>query len=397
MGVSFEVARVGIRYKPKLLPIDDKAEEPPSANDSQPRIVEACSILDLGIAWSWKKRKLSDEPMQGLPIRNPNLVNHASCTRKYKPQCGPLEKEKSTSSMQENVSSCYFSLQGINSALDYSPPSYALMVPKTPKFVDVPNQPLANADDGMTMGNSIVPLENSICNKQSIKGIPYKKPKQEPLDLPKLQLVGSQVSIAPQGPAQQGVGNGLQEQFNVDKIICESKKRKFHFPQSTHDDPMMLKGIQKHQIRAPSVKQEPAETSGCHTDVFCMNSSVGPSNLYNSKQQFLVKPLTVNSASIRSSNHMDQSYDKCLKNENAAPKRKISQNLQATAADGSLLTTRNSNSLQRKASVTAEHKNSRSRGLKAEMTDSVINMSSRNPDGAKSLTVKSLSFGWSRY
>ncbi|KAK4263866.1 hypothetical protein QN277_029224 [Acacia crassicarpa] len=345
--------------------------------------------LDLGIAWSWKKRKLSDEPMQGLPIRNLNLVNHASCTRKYKPQCGPLEKEKSTSSMQENVSSCYCSPQGINSALDYSSPSNALMVPKTPNFVDVPNQPLANDDDGMTIGNSIVPLENNICNKQSTKGIPYKKPKQEPSDLPKLQLVGSQVSIAPQGPEQQGVENGLQEQFNVDKILCESKKRKFHFPRSTHDDPMMLKGIQNHQIRAPSVKQEPAETSGCHTDVFCMNSSIGPSNLYNSKQQFLLKPLTVNSASIRS-NHMDQSFDKCLKNGNAPQKRKISQNVQATAADGSLLTTQNSNSLQRKAAVTAERKNSRSRGLKAEMADSVINMGSRNPAGAKSLTVKSV-------
>lgn len=341
--------------------------------------------IDLGIAWSWKKRKLSDGPMQGLPIRNSNVVSHALCdylTQKYKPQCTPLEKEKNTSCSQENTSSCFYDPQGINSALGCSSPSHALMVPQTPNFVDVPNQPLTNANNSIALGNSIVPCENS-SDEHSTKGMPNKKPKQEPVDLPKLQLVGSQVSIAPQGPELQRVCNAPQEQFNVDKIPCDSKKRKFHSPQSTHDDQMMLKGIQNHQIRAPSVKQEPAKTSGLHSDDFHMDSYIGPSNLYKLKQQFLSKPLTVNSASIHSSCHMDQPYDRCLKNGNAAPKRKVSQNLQATAADGSLSTTQNSNSLQK-----AGHKNSRSRGLKAEMSDSVISMSSRNLTSANSLTVR---------
>ncbi|XP_054823352.1 uncharacterized protein LOC129321571 isoform X3 [Prosopis cineraria] len=239
--------------------------------------------IDLGIAWSWKKRKLSDGPMQGLPIRNSNVVSHALCdylTQKYKPQCAPLEKEKNTSCSQENTSSCFYDPQGINSALGCSSPSHALMFPQTPNFVDVPNQPLTNAYNSIALGNSIVPCENS-SDEHSTKGMPNKKPKQEPVDLPKLQLVGSQVSIAPQGP------------------------------------------------------------------------------------------------------ELQQPYDRCLKNGNAAPKRKVSQNLQATAADGSLSTTQNSNSLQK-----AGHKNSRSRGLKAEMSDSVISISSRNLTSANSLTVR---------
>ncbi|XP_028758157.1 uncharacterized protein LOC114717225 [Neltuma alba] len=349
--------------------------------------------LDLGIAWKWKKRKLSDEPMQGLPIRSSNLLKHAMrdyLTQKHKPQCGPLGKEKSTSSMLENISSRFCNPPGINSALDYSSCSIALMVPKIPNFVYMPNQPLANATNGMALGNSIVSCENSVCNKQSTKRIPYKKPKQEPVDLPKLQLVGSQVSIAPEGPELQWVDNAPKQQFDVEKSLCESKKRKFHVKQSTRNDQMMLKGIQNDQIRAPFVKQEPAEPSGLHADGSCKDRSIGPSNLYNSKQHFLLKLSTINSTSICSSNHLDQPYDKCLKNGNAALKRKVSQNLQATAADGSLSTTRNSSSLQRQASMRAAHKSSRSRGLKAEAAGAVISMSSGNLAGANSLTVKNL-------
>lgn len=41
MGVSFKVARVGARYKPKQLPIESKdADDNASANDSEQRSVE---------------------------------------------------------------------------------------------------------------------------------------------------------------------------------------------------------------------------------------------------------------------------------------------------------------------------------------------------------------------
>lgn len=331
--------------------------------------------------------------MQVLPIKDSNLVTHArhdSLTQNYKIQRGPLEKEKCTSSMQENIPSSYCSPVDINSALGYSSPSNALMVSKTPNFVGVLNQSLANANNGLAQGSSKFSCEKSAHKKQSTKGIPYKKPKLEPVDLPNLQLVGSQVNIAPQGPELQRVDNGLQEQFKSDKILCETKKRKFQSPQSAHDDQVMPNEIRNHQNRAPFVKQEPADISHLHTDGFCMDSGMSQSKLYNTKQSFLPKPLAVNGASIHSSNHMDQPYDKYLKNGNAAPKRKKPQDSQAKAADGSLSTTQNSDSLQRKVSMTASHKSCRSRGLRAEMADSVIGTSTRNLASANSLTVRNL-------
>lgn len=318
----------------------------------------------MGIAWSWKKRKLSDVPAHSLPIRNSNLVNnaHSNCLiQRPRPQSGPLEKNRSTL------------------------PSCAMVVHKTPSFVSVPKQLLSTVNT-IAPQNPIVPSEEGICGKQAIEGLPYKKPKQEPVDLPKLQLLGSKVNIAPQGPELRWVDNELREQIMVDKVHCESKKRKLDFPQSTHDDQMVLRGIQNQLTGAPSVKQEPAETIDLHTDYICMDSRIDPSSLHSSKQKFSLKPLRVNSSSIHSFNHIVQPTDKYLKNGNAL------QNSQVTAPDISLSTTsQDGNSLQRRASINTGQKNLRSTGLKTDMADSVVSMSSTNVTNANNPTVKSLS------
>ncbi|KAF7827734.1 Spt20 domain-containing protein [Senna tora] len=347
--------------------------------------------LDLGIAWSWKKRKLSD-----APAHNSNLVNHDldNCvTQKSKPHTDTLEESRSTSSMQEDISSRSCNPQGTNSLLDSASPSYALVILKTPTFVSEPNQLFTNVSNTAPR-NPIFPSEKGTCDKEAIRGLPLKKPKLEPVELPKFHLSASQANIAPLDPELQRMDNALQDQLKVDKILSENKRRKLNSSQSAIDDQVVLKGIQNQLTRAPSVKQEPVETSGLNTDYLCMDNRINPSNLHNSKQQFFSKPLIINSSSFHTLNQMPQPQpsDKYLKNGTSAQKRKNSQNSQVIATEGSLSTTsRNSNSFQRRTPISTGQKNSCSKCLKTEMVNSVVGMSGMNVTTAQIPTVKNLS------
>ncbi|KAI4357724.1 hypothetical protein L6164_001656 [Bauhinia variegata] len=380
--------------------------------------------IDLGIAWSWKKRKLSDVPTCSLSNSESYLVKHSvsdSLIQKPSPQSDPVDKEY--------ISSCFLNPQGISCKLDSMLPSCPVVVLNTPNVASVPNQLKTTA-----AGVPRVPSDRGICEKQAIRGLASKKPKKEPVELPQLQLLANPVNVTPAGPELQQMENrSSQPQHKVDKILCDREKSKLHSPVLIHNHQRVVHGVQNLLARAPSVKEEPSETSGLrsdclsvdrrinqstlhhikqqptlmpprakssvkeepsattglHSEYLSMDRRIDPSTLHHSKQQPKSTPLRTNSSSILTlQNHMAQSFDKNLKNGSATEKRKTPHSSQLLAEIESLLaTTQNGNSLQRQIPIHVGQKNSHANGLGIKMADSVV---TTNVTNANNQTVKSL-------
>ncbi|KAJ7943081.1 Spt20 transcription factor [Quillaja saponaria] len=309
--------------------------------------------LNLEIAWSWKRRKLSDVVEDNLSSGNACFGNHNNATQKPNPQSCVAHKNGKLTSVHEKVPSSFPYPEGNNIALKTATPSNPLTLEPnsvmtdnfnrsrlttltTSNFVSVRNQYISNNDSGNVRRkpNSLMLSERAKYEKQAIEGPIFKKPKQEPVEFPQVQVLGSQGSISPE---LQWKNDVLHQQLEVENIMRDRKKKKLHSFQLINDSQRMLQGIQKQLAGSTSVKKEPDETScflsesGNRNSHFLMDRRIDQSNLQQLNQQ-LSASLSKDNFPITQTlhNYMAQPIDKNLKNESITRRRKTLQTSQVT-------------------------------------------------------------------
>lgn len=315
--------------------------------------------MDLGISWSWEKRKLSNVPSTNLEFSNsrhatPIPVNCATqnsgpaykdrgikCVKKNTP--GLVLDKEIDSVLEANSQSTPLTLQpnyqlGENrnlSSLTALPPS---------NFVSVAKQSFSKSFGDPRKPSSSVLGVKGRREKQVIEEHPPKKLKQEPLDFSSDQYAGRQTEIN-LAPHLQWQNNLLNQQLEAEKappetlhdIVYPSLLRK-------NGQPEILEGISKTQVvlATAAVELETAKTCFPSSDVtntnnnyFVMDRRLAHSDFPPSQEQ-QCSPLlkTNNPVSNILSNNKSQSVDKNSRNGNVT-RWKCLENYQVMTDSGS--------------------------------------------------------------
>lgn len=337
--------------------------------------------MDLGISWSWEKRKLSNVPATNLEFSNlchatPTPVNCAtqnSCPA-YKDR-GIKCVKKNTRGLvldkeidivlEANSQSTPLTLQP-NYHLGESRNLSSLKALSASSFVSVTKESFSKSSGDPRKSSSSVLCEKGRREKRVIEGHPPKKLKQEPLDFSNHQFAGRQteVNLAPHLQCQ---NNLLNQQLEDEKAL----------PETLHDivypsllrkngQPEILEGISKTQVAlaTSNVELETAKTCFPSSDVmntnnnyFVMDRRLVRSDCLPSQEQ-QCSPLlrTNNPLSNILSNNKSQSVDKNLRNRNVT-RRKCLENPQVMTDSGSASpSSQNISSLTMEASDPAKWK-----------------------------------------
>ncbi|KAK9277475.1 hypothetical protein L1049_007019 [Liquidambar formosana] len=265
--------------------------------------------LNLKIARSRKKRKLSDAPVTNSHEKN--VVQEPML------QSFPLPSQ----SNHQSAPSCN---RPVSTTLTLS------------KFVSTPKQFYSNNNCGPTRPSTLVLSEKGSCDMHAIRGPILKKPKEEPLDFSQFQLPGSEGQTI-LGPDLQCKTKLTKQQLEAEKILRE----RFHGNKHpslliNNGQQSILEGMPKLQSGMPtcSLKQELAETS--HFLV---------SDVPKNRDNYLIMDVRSNQSNIQKLalrqssplsrmqfNHKDQPGNKNMRFGTLTPKRKALQNPQVSTS-----------------------------------------------------------------
>ncbi|KAG6655832.1 hypothetical protein CIPAW_05G244500 [Carya illinoinensis] len=326
--------------------------------------------LNLGIAWSWKKRRLGDTIAVHTSSRNPNNVTQISSSCDIQnsiTQSGFAYQDRVTCLQENNVlpetTSQSNPLMVDNQLADSCNQSVSIAQKKS-SFVCV--QDFSNARSNSTKAISSISGEKGRCETEALQEYIPIKLKQEPVDFSQQQLPGGQAKsiLAPELLWKNTL---LHQPIMAEKLQDEKNQHKSHPSLLINSGQPFLEGIPRLLAGTPTctVKQEPAESSFRSSDVrkindnsFQMDKRITQSNLQQLEQQQLSALLRANTPYTHSScNRVTQPVDKSLRNESATQKRKALQNPQVSGGmRTATLSSQHDDSWAREASIPAKGK-----------------------------------------
>ena len=346
----------------------------------------------MGIAWSWKRRKVSDTIATDTTFSNPYhaaQISGSSAVQNSSSQSGIANQDQEVTCLQRKILNSNLNPQERNVVVEttsQSNPSTAdnrltegcnksgLTALTTSNIVSVPKQHFSNRRSDLTKSLLMAPGENARCETRALKEHILKKPKQEPVEFCQKQLPGNQPeSIL--APELQWKNNLLHQENVAEKLRGENF-------QDESNSLLTNSGFQRLLAGMPtfSVKQEPAETSFCGSDVrkitgnFVMDRRIGQYILQQSEKQPPLPRLRANAQALPNYSLCNQvaQVNESLRNESATHKRKALQNPQATTVlRSATISSQHNDYLAKKASVPAKQKtNSQFKGLNIKVVDS---------------------------
>ncbi|XP_041013210.1 protein PHYTOCHROME-DEPENDENT LATE-FLOWERING-like isoform X1 [Juglans microcarpa x Juglans regia] len=328
--------------------------------------------LNLGIAWSWKKRRLGDTIAIHTSSRNPNNVTQISSSCDIQnsiSQSGFTYQDRVTCLQENNVlpeTTSQSNLLMVDNQLADSCNQSVSIAQKKSSFVRVPYQDCSNTRSNSTKAISSISGKKGRCETEALQEYIPIKLKQEPVDFSQQQLPGGQAkSILAHELLRENTL--LHQQIMAEKLQDEKNQHKSHPSLLINSGQPFLEGIPRLLAGMPTctVKQEPAESSFFSSDVrkindncFQMDKRITQSNLQQLEQQQLSALLRANTPSTHSScNRVTQPVNKSLRNESATQKRKALQNPQVSAGIRSAtLSSQQDDSWAREASIPAKGK-----------------------------------------
>ncbi|KAL4612399.1 hypothetical protein ACB092_08G195600 [Castanea dentata] len=366
--------------------------------------------LNLGIAWSWKRRKVSDTIATDTTFSNPYhaaQISGSSAVQNSSSQSGIANQDREVTCLQHKILNSNLNPQERNVVVEttsQSNPSTAnnrltdgcnksgLTALTTSNIVSLPKQHFSNRRSDLTKSLLMAPGENARCETRALQEHILKKPKQEPVEFCQKQLPGNQPeSILT--PELQWMNNLLHQKNVAEKLRGENF-------QDESNSLLTNSGIHRLLAGMPtfSVKQEPAETSFCGSDVrkitdnFVMDRRISQYILQQSEQQQPSPRLRANAQALPNYSLCNQvaQVNKSLRNESATHKRKALQNPQATTVLRSAnISSQHNDYLAKKASVPAKQKtkNFQSTGLNIKVVDSSASMRNSNAANGSNLPV----------
>ncbi|KAG7981168.1 hypothetical protein I3843_05G219100 [Carya illinoinensis] len=326
--------------------------------------------LNLGIAWSWKKRRLGDTIAVHTSSRNPNNGTQISSSCDIQnsiTQSGFAYQDRVTCLQENNVLPETTSLSNplmVDNQLADSCNQSVSIAQKKSSFVCV--QDFSNARSNSTKAISSISGEKGRCETEALQEYIPIKLKQEPVDFSQQQLPGGQAKsiLAPELLWKNTL---LHQPIMAEKLQDEKNQHKSHPSLLINSGQPFLEGIPRLLAGTPTctVKQEPAESSFRSSDVrkindnsFQMDKRITQSNLQQFEQQQLSALLRANTPYTHSScNRVTQPVDKSLRNESATQKRKALQNPQVSGGmRTATLSSQHDDSWAREASIPAKGK-----------------------------------------
>ncbi|KAL0000086.1 hypothetical protein SO802_019688 [Lithocarpus litseifolius] len=358
--------------------------------------------LNLGIAWSWKRRKVSDTIATDTTFSNlyhAAQISVSSAVQNSSSQSGIANQDREVTCLQRKILNSNLNLQERNVVVEttsQSNPSTAdnrltdgcnksgLMALTTLNIVSVPKQHFSNRRSDLTKSLLMAPGENASCETRALQEHILKKPKQEPVEFCQKQLPGNQLeSIL--APELQWKNNLLHQKNVAEKLRGENFQDESNSLLTNSGFHRLLAGMPTF-----SVKQEPVETSFCGSDVrkitdnFVMDRRISQYILQQSEQQQPTPRLRANAQALPNYSLCNQvaQVNESLRSESATYKRKALQNPQATTVlRSATISSQHNDYLAKKASVPAKQKtNSQSKGLNIKVVDS--SASARNSNAA---------------
>ncbi|KAM3693433.1 hypothetical protein ACJW31_08G166500 [Castanea mollissima] len=366
--------------------------------------------LNLGIAWSWKRRKVSDTIATDTTFSNPYhaaQISGSSAVQNSSSQSGIANQDREVTCLQHKILNSNLNPQERNVVVEttsQSNPSTAnnrltdgcnksgLTALTTSNIVSIPKQHFSNCRSDLTKSLLMTPGENARCETRALQEHILKKPKQEPVEFCQKQLPGNQPeSILT--PELQWMNNLLHQKNVAEKLRGENF-------QDESNSLLTNSGIHRLLAGMPTfpVKQEPAETSFCGSDVrkitdnFVMDRRISQYILQQSEQQQPSPRLRANAQALPNYSLCNQvaQVNQSLRNESATHKRKALQNPQATTVLRSAnISSQHNDYLAKKASVPANQKtkNFQSTGLNIKVVDSSASMRNSNAANGSNLPV----------
>lgn len=324
----------------------------------------------MGIAWSWKKRRLGDTIAVHTSSRNPNNGTQISSSCDIQnsiTQSGFAYQDRVTCLQENNVLPETTSLSNplmVDNQLADSCNQSVSIAQKKSSFVCV--QDFSNARSNSTKAISSISGEKGRCETEALQEYIPIKLKQEPVDFSQQQLPGGQAKsiLAPELLWKNTL---LHQPIMAEKLQDEKNQHKSHPSLLINSGQPFLEGIPRLLAGTPTctVKQEPAESSFRSSDVrkindnsFQMDKRITQSNLQQFEQQQLSALLRANTPYTHSScNRVTQPVDKSLRNESATQKRKALQNPQVSGGmRTATLSSQHDDSWAREASIPAKGK-----------------------------------------
>lgn len=358
--------------------------------------------FDLGIAWSWKRRKLSDTIATNTVFSHSyhaTQISGSYAIQNSSSQSGLEYQERGVTSFQHKILSSNLNPQGNNVVVEKTSPSNPLTVDN--QLADGCKQSVLTA---LTTSNFVcVPKQHySYCNSDPTKSISLvsgekRRCETEAGDFSQQQLPGSQAESS-HAPDQQWKNKLLHQQIVAKKILGENfqdKSRPLPLNSSQSvlkDTPRMLAGMLPY-----TVKQETTETGFCGSDArktndicFLMGKRISQSNIQQLEQQPLSPLLRANTPPTHSLwSHIAQPVNKSLRIGSATQKSISFGNPQVTTGVKSgTISSQHNDSLAREASVPAKRKmNSQIKGSNMKVVGSFASMSTSNAADGNRLPV----------
>lgn len=358
--------------------------------------------FDLGIAWSWKRRKLSDTIATNTVFSHSyhaTQISGSYAIQNSSSQSGLEYQERGVTSFQHKILSSNLNPQGNNVVVEKTSPSNPLTVDN--QLADGCKQSVLTA---LTTSNFVcVPKQHySYCNSDPTKSISLvsgekRRCETEAGDFSQQQLPGSQAESS-HAPDQQWKNKLLHQQIVAKKILGENfqdKSRPLPLNSSQSvlkDTPRMLAGMLPY-----TVKQETTETGFCGSDArktndicFLMGKRISQSNIQQLEQQPLSPLLRANTPPTHSLwSHIAQPVNKSLRIGSATQKSISFGNPQVTTGVKSgTISSQHNDSLAREASVPAKRKmNSQIKGSNMKVVGSFASMSTSNAANGNRLPV----------
>uniref|UniRef100_A0A2N9ICY2 Uncharacterized protein n=1 Tax=Fagus sylvatica TaxID=28930 RepID=A0A2N9ICY2_FAGSY len=372
--------------------------------------------LNLGIARSWKRRKVSDTIEADTASSNPYNVaqiSHSRAIQNSISQSGIAYQDREVTCSQRKILSSNINPLESNVVVETTSQFYPFTADNqladscnqsvstafvTSNIDCVPKQHFSNRRSDPKKSLLSVPGEKGRCETEAPQEHIPKKPKQESFRQKKLP--GNQTESG-HTPELQWKNSLLHQKNVAEKLLGEKFQNESHPLLSTNNGQLVLEGIPRLLTEMPicSVKQEPAETSFCGSDVrkindngFVMDRRMSQSTLQQSVQQQASPLLRANAPPNHSlRNHIAQ-VNKNLRNESATHKRKALQNPQATTVvKRATISSQHNDSLSRKASVPAKQKtNSQTKGLNMKVVNSFASTRNLSAVNGNSLPVGNL-------
>ncbi|ONI31553.1 hypothetical protein PRUPE_1G319400 [Prunus persica] len=364
--------------------------------------------VDLGIMWSWKKRKLSNASNTDLDFSNSSRLTSipVNCaTQSCSSLFGLSYQERGVTFSEHNVSTSAVNPQENNVLLEnsVSNPSTSkpiskvedscnqssLTVMTTSNFVSLPKRSLNDSNNDLNKPSASVLSKIVRCDSQAVQGPLLKKPKQEPIDSSYEQLTGSQTGNSLL-PYLQWKNKLLPQRIGEGKVPHERSQEKVRPSRVINNDQTRrFQGISELQagMATSNVKLEPDKNNFLSSYFrkikeghFVMDRMLVHSNLAQSQNQQSSTLFGDNIPADTSWKNMGQPVDKNIQNRSVTHMRKDLVKCQVTTHGrcGSA-SSPNINSLPTEVSVPAKQKTNsgpkRSRKKAVDSSASTSNIS----------------------